>query len=471
MRLLVISADNPFTGRSGVSMYCRGLLPALVDRGIELGALCVEHRDWRLRAYVRSTRVNGVTLFSVVNSPLFADNSILQPGQDCHQATLERLVGSCLQHFQPDLVHIQTLQGYPASIISLASDRGIPTVVTLHDFWVLCPRMALVRLNEQVCDGPGGGHHCVQFCVRQPSWRQRLYRFGRRLPEGRLLNAFLASRAWYRRSARRTGTIWTPVPDRAADIAAPAVAAHARRLAFLVGALADADRRLAVSEFVRSTFVRHGLRREAIDTLPPALELEGIAWRQRRIGDAPLRFGFLGRAVPMKGVQIFARAVRDLGPQRAEFHVFGDATPDARRYLQDLAGQAALAFHGSYTRRELGAILDGLDVVVLPSIVPETVGLVSLEAQAAGVPVIGSRLGAIPEQIRDGQNGLLFAPGDPDDLRRKMRLVIETPSLVAALSARTSPPSTLRAHVDALLDIYTATLEKGRDATWIASTA
>jgi glycosyltransferase involved in cell wall biosynthesis len=234
-------------------------------------------------------------------------------------------------------------------------------------------------------------------------------------------------------------------------------------------ALRQADGLLAVSEFVKAMFVRHGLPPERILTLPPALALDHITWTPRPVPKPPLRIGFLGRAVPMKGPHIFAEAIRDMPPERARFLMYGGASPETRLYLRRLSGLAALEIRGSYTRDNLPRILDGLDVVVVPSLLPETVGLVVLEAQAAGVPVIASRVGAIPEFVRDGDNGLLCAPGDPVDLAAKIRQVIETPSLVAAMSARTRPSTPLQTHVDTLLGIYTDMRERDGMATWIPS--
>jgi glycosyltransferase involved in cell wall biosynthesis len=471
MKVLIVCYDNPFTGRTGVSTYCRDLLPALVGRGIETGVVCVERRDWRLRPYLHVSDAGGVTLFTLVNSPLDPENSLYRPAQDCVHAAVERVIRSCLQRYEPGVLHVQTLQGYPGSIVSIARALGIPTLMTLHDFWALCPRLGLMRLDGAVCDGPEEGRNCLQHCVRPRPWPQRLYRFGNRLPDGHLHEAFQSVRALHLRSAGRRGSLWTPARHVPAVANPHLLSGHAQRSTCLLQALRQTDGLLAVSEFVKAAFVRHGLPSARIRTLPPALALEHITWIPRTAPETPLRIGFLGRAVPMKGAHIFAEAVREVPAERARFLMYGGASPETRRYLQQLSGQARLEIRGSYTRDDLPRILDGLDVVVVPSLVQETVGLVVLEAQAAGVPVIASRIGAIPEHVRDGENGLLCAPGDPADLAAKIRHVVETPSLVAAMSARTRPSTPLKTHVDMLLDIYTAMREKGGKATWTPSLA
>lgn len=173
----------------------------------------------------------------------------------------------------------------------------------------------------------------------------------------------------------------------------------------------------------------------------------------------------------MKGPQVFAEAARGIPRDQAQFRIAGPASLGTQHHLQQLSGDGRLEFLGPYTRRDLPAILDGLDVVVVPSVVQETVGLVALEAQAAGAPVIAARIGALPEYVEDEQNGLLFTPGDAADLRAKMMRLIDNPSLVAEMSARTRPPATLNAHVEALLDTYTQVKSKGGSALWTHSSA
>ncbi len=469
MRVLVVCYDNPFAGRSGVSTYCRDLLPALAARGLEAGVVCVQRRDWRVRPYLHVSDAGGVTLFTVVNSPLDPEKSLYRPAQDCAHPAVERVIRSCLQRYRPDVLHVQTFQGYPCSIVSIARALGVPTLMTLHDFWALCPRLGLMRLDGAACDGPDGGRNCLRYCARPRPWPQRLYQFGNRLPEGRLLGAFQSVRALHLRSAGGRGSLWTPPRRAPAALNPHLLSEHAQRSTCLLQALQEADGLLAVSEFVKAVFARHGIPSERIRTLPVALALERITWTPRTVHGTPLRIGFLGRAVPMKGAHVFAQAAREIPVDCARFLMYGGASPETRRFLQQLSGDGRLEVRGSYTRDDLPRILGELDVVVVPSLVQETVGLVVLEAQAAGVPVIASRIGAIPEHVCDGENGLLCAPGDPADLAAKIRQVIETPSLVAAMSARTRPSARLETHVDALLDVYAAIREKGREATWTPS--
>jgi glycosyltransferase involved in cell wall biosynthesis len=103
--------------------------------------------------------------------------------------------------------------------------------------------------------------------------------------------------------------------------------------------------------------------------------------------------------------------------------------PESRiRWLQPVKPEAVVETIGKY------------DALVVPSVWLETGPLVVLEAFAAGVPVIGSRLGGIAEMVRDGVDGFLFKPGNPSDLAYDIEQI---PRQLAALRGNIKKPKGL----------------------------
>jgi glycosyltransferase involved in cell wall biosynthesis len=84
-----------------------------------------------------------------------------------------------------------------------------------------------------------------------------------------------------------------------------------------------------------------------------------------------------------------------------------------------------VAIADSYEPHNLPAILDALDVLVVPSIWPETYGRVADEAPSRGVVVLASETGGMPERLMDGVNAFLFPPRDSDALARLLNRVIQ----------------------------------------------
>jgi glycogen(starch) synthase len=102
---------------------------------------------------------------------------------------------------------------------------------------------------------------------------------------------------------------------------------------------------------------------------------------------------------------------------------------------------------------------------VLPSIWPETFSIVLREALSAGLPVVASRIGAIPELIRDGENGLLVTPGSVDDLAAALERLAREPALRQRLVAVPTPIRSVADYAAELEQIYREVLgSKSRES-------
>jgi glycosyltransferase involved in cell wall biosynthesis len=141
----------------------------------------------------------------------------------------------------------------------------------------------------------------------------------------------------------------------------------------------------------------------------PRLAVDREGSRQRlRIAEDALAVGVFGRLVKEKGQDVLFRAARDSG--EFEVHCFGSG-PMQRAWEKEFAGPH-VRFHGHVTR-VVDAMI-GMDVVCVPSVWPEALGLVVLEAMSLGLPVVASKVGGIPEAVANGVNGILVQAGDPD---------------------------------------------------------
>ncbi|MDP2267412.1 MAG: glycosyltransferase, partial [Thiobacillus sp.] len=138
---------------------------------------------------------------------------------------------------------------------------------------------------------------------------------------------------------------------------------------------------------------------------------------------------FVGRLSVEKGVTTLAEAMALLPD--AALRVAGDG-PEAG-LLDGVAGVTRLgSLPGEAVRQEMSRAA----ALVVPSIWYETFGLVVIEAFACGTPVIASRIGALAELVREGETGLLFEPGNPQDLADKLAWAQAHPEQMAAMGRR-----------------------------------
>lgn len=186
-----------------------------------------------------------------------------------------------------------------------------------------------------------------------------------------------------------------------------------------------------------SKVILPGIPLEAYQTpdRPGARALLGLADDERGVG-------IVGRLQPWKGQHVFLRAAAAVlrTHPRTKFFVIGDvvggfsaAYPAELRALVDELGIAdRVEFLGQ--RSDVPALLPGLDVFCLASF-DEPFGLVNVEAMAAGVPVVATRAGGVPEIIDDGVSGSLVPVGDHDAMAAAIEKVLTDPAFAGSIAA------------------------------------
>jgi glycosyltransferase involved in cell wall biosynthesis len=276
-------------------------------------------------------------------------------------ARADRVVEQRLAQVRPDVVHLHNL--YPwisPSVIRTISRAAVPMIMTLHNYRLICLPATLVR----------GGKIC-EACVGHVPWRGVVHRCYRNsLPGSATLTASLTLH-------RQIQTF-----DR-------------------VGLF------LAVSEFVRRKHVGAGMSEERIKTKPH------FAWPTERREGAGEYFLYVGRLSPEKGVSSLVRAWKS---EFGRLLIVGDGPQ--REHLRRLATSAGISFLGPAEPDKVAALVSRARAIVVPSSCYEGAGRTVIEAYAAGVPVIASDLGGLPEVVRHGRSGVLVRHDDLAAWRR-----------------------------------------------------
>ena len=169
------------------------------------------------------------------------------------------------------------------------------------------------------------------------------------------------------------------------------------------------------------------------DVVPLGVDVElfSPAVRQPPEPGAPVQVGYVGRLAPHKGVDVLLGAVAAY--PELELTVIGAGPQEARlRELAEAPGlRGRVGFVGTATQEQLPALLQGLDVLAVPSLTTpgwvEQFGRVVVEAMAAGVPVVASDSGALPDVV--GEAGLLVPEADPTALAEALLRVAREPGL------------------------------------------
>lgn len=136
---------------------------------------------------------------------------------------------------------------------------------------------------------------------------------------------------------------------------------------------------------------------------------------------------YAGVLIPRKGVDLLLEAFARLDHPRAELHLLGhpenaDYANALKKRAQELGIADRVRFHGAVSQEDLAMYIGRARALVLPSL-SEGLGRVVVEAMLTGTPVIGSRVGGIPDLIQEGENGFLVESGNVDALSRALEKI------------------------------------------------
>lgn len=283
---------------------------------------------------------------------------------------------------RPDiaLLHNVYHQLSPAILGPLAR-HGVPTIMTLHDYKLVCPVYTLFT-HGGPCERCGGGRYF--WCA------------ARRCAKG----------AW------------------AASVLAAAEAYVHRTL---LNSYAHVTAFISPSRFLAAKLRELGFAGR-IEHIPNFLDLQGVEATPCGRNDI---FTYCGRLTLEKGVATLVAAMEGV-PARCQIIGDGPAGNELRRMVAE-RGLKNVTFTGHLGREQVGEQLRRARAVVLPSVWYENSPRAIIEAFALGRPAIGARIGGIPELVREGVTGLTFSPGNVAELRGALLSLLADDARVQAM--------------------------------------
>lgn len=397
MRILV--ANKFWFGRGGQERVMFDEIEALEAAGHEVAHFSTTHPQNDPSPYAEYF-VPYIELGG--RAPLSARDKVLGAVRLFDNRDAARRFARLIADFEPDIVHAHGIhRQISPSILVTAKRLGVPVVQTLHDLHKVCPQDLLFRAGTTACLPP----KCSQ------GWY--VPAVTNRCSHGSMaVSALAACELGYQRARR--------VYERCVS------------------------RFISPSRFLAERMRDGGWTSVPIDVFPNAVRLTETAPRGGH-------FLYAGRLAPGKGIEkLLEAAVR----ARVRVIVAGE-------------GPMAEGLRSSYPDAEFVGWLDGDGVrsllrsaraTVLPSTCVENAPLAVIESMAAGVPVVASAIGGVPELLDDGREGILVPPGDVDALASALTRLKEDASLADALGragrVRAEQEYGMHRHLDALLNVY-----------------
>ena len=329
-----------------------------------------------------------VTLLPRAMLPASADYSL-----DVVPELVEPLV-AWMKRERFELAHVMHTMRMSTAVLA-AQQCGLPYIVTLTDFFLACPRINLVTLDNQLCDGPQGGKKCGKDCLTAPWSRDTLvHRYN---------------------SAEQM--------------------------------LAGASVRVAPSEFVAAR-VRAAFAGCSVKVVAHGVDLLALMAHEApaRTDVHTVTLGYVGSIIAQKGLAVLLRALARVKAPQLRLKVVGGFY-GADAYRQEVMGlvkaDSRVELLGHLEADKVYAAMAQIDVLCLPSQVPETFSLALHEAAALGVPALVSNLGAPGVQVAAHGGGQVVASGDMAAWAAAIEALAAEPGQIARWQAKLPVPARL----------------------------
>lgn len=315
-----------------------------------------------------------------------------------YSASVKKQFLRLINDFNPDVVHLNNIHSYISPYIAkLAHNCGIRVVWTQHDYKVVCPAYTL--RNKCVCE----------LCFKNP-----IHVVHQRCIKGSLLQsgcAYGEALFWGKKKLQKYTDLF-----------------------------------IAPSNFLKDKLIQGGINEEKIVTIPNCIP--------RSINDNLYEkedyYCFVGRFSEEKGVERLLEVAEKL-PYRLV--MVGDG-PMREQMKNSTDAESNITFTGFKQWNDSKEIIGKARFLIGPSEWYEVFGLVSIEAQALGTPVLGANIGGIPETIQLGISGELFKAGDVEDMRIKIINMFAKPFDYGKIATTTRDAFSTETYYNRIINIY-----------------
>jgi glycosyltransferase involved in cell wall biosynthesis len=392
--------------RGGAENYYLELSKKLIERGHQVANFSTIHPQ------NESSKWSPYFVSSLDFSALKFKDYFKLPFRMIYSLEAKRKFKSLINEFSPDIIHLHNIYHHLSpSIIDVAYKKNIPVVLHLHDYKMICPNYQLYN-----------GKNYLWNCCGNKSWNC----FREKCFKNSYMQSFLVSLEYY-------------IHHRILNI-------YRKKISLFI----------APSEYIRSTLIKYNFNANKIQhignfVLPEKFKKPNLENSKHLL--------YFGRLSVEKGIDDLLRALK-VNKLNLPLKIVGDGPEMSKlkKLSNDLNLSKQVEFTGALFGGKLNEIMDGAKAILIPSVWPENMPFSLLESLARGKIVLASKVGGLPEIIKDGENGFLFSPHNIDSLSQaidklgKLSLLdLEKMETNAYNSAKNLD---IESHTDKILNLY-----------------
>jgi len=337
---------------------------------------------------IKEYEYQGVSVISIrhENVPASINFDIFEP--DEVSGYQEEMINRVIFDDKFDIVHVCHPMRV-GTIIRVAKQRQIPLILTLTDFWLICPKGIAVTNDRHLCINPENGNMCVRKCYNNT----------------------------YKGTLRRR-------------------AINLKEVCNAVGCFVSASASSKQMYECNNCF-------SGMKLIPFGVDYKYVRQNQRIYSsDSHVTLGFLSTLTEHKGAHVLLNAFNILKADNLTLKIYGDPVNiDYYNVLKNMAlNSRNLQFCGAYKHEDMAKILSEIDVSVIPSMWRENSPLVLLIGLAHNVPAVVSDLGGLTEIVKDGDNGFTFEAGNAKTLATVLQKIADNPTILNEIKGRIRYP-------------------------------
>ena len=348
-----------------------------------------------------------------------------------------------IKKLQPDIVHVQELAG--SSGIGMyhlrtLNELGVKTVFTMHLAHYSCFCGTLMYKGKEHCNGMINIKKCTRCALNK-------------LPINTVTQEILynVSMPLYMLNID-TGKLNT-----SAGTAFSYPFIIDKKRSALNELVSLCDKIIVLTDWYKKVLLQNGIAENKLELVKQALPYKiSNPKSDNAIEAKTIRLVFIGRIDPLKGLHLLLEAMQDLQEEKIYLDIFGSITDENyyNEWKQNSSEKKNICWKGLLPQKDVVSTIQQYHALVLPSVFSEMSPLVIQEAFAAGVPVIGSDVAGIAEQIKHNYNGLLFEFNDAASLKNTILSLIKNPLLVSDLKGNITYPAAFETVADQMEEIY-----------------
>ncbi len=396
-RILFVVHNFPMNWAGGTELYTYNLALDLINSGKDVHVLFPSPDSYTNRTIITESNYNGIKIFEVKYK------------HNCYsKEEFSSLFEELIVKEQYDVVHFHHTKGLHQEIFDIPIKLKIKSVLTIHDFHLVCTRLHLyIPDTNLVCTGPETPQKCVECLISDAPDTEKY----------KLITKELSN-----------------------------------QLSHLKSIFPYFDLVTAPSRYVKNVFESNNLLNK--NFIIKELGIKKIVSQRVKREGKDLVFGFVGALHKLKNIELLLNVFESITSDNVKLEIWGNGHPITIEGLkQRTADSKNIQYFRDYSYEEIGDILSRFDVLIVPSF-NESYCLTVREALSVNLPVIASSRGGIPEVVIDNVNGILFDPSNKIELVNIINKIIDEPDILGRLRKSEIEIRDLKKDIDDWADIY-----------------